>query len=223
MTFANQIIDFFENLHSPKLNNDIGVINPYEQGEVKNLVRDFYLKYFNDNDKRVFIIGINPGRFGGGLTGISFTDPVALRDICGIENSLNDKRELSSKFIYTMIERLGGPQKFYKKFYLTALYPLAIVKNGKNYNYYDELQLFQALKNEMISSLDQQIKCGARKDVAVCLGKKNFTFVEEINKEFKFFDELKVLEHPRYIMQYKLKQLTEYISEYASVLQACIE
>ena len=100
MTFATSILNFFDKLNAPAFSNGIEIINPYPDKEVKAVVRSFYNKYFNDNNPRVFIIGINPGRFGGGITGISFTDPVALKEFCGIENNLGDKKELSSRFIF---------------------------------------------------------------------------------------------------------------------------
>ncbi|MFI5224347.1 MAG: DUF4918 domain-containing protein, partial [Nitrospirales bacterium] len=67
----------------------------------------------------MLILGINPGRLGAGLTGIPFTDPLKLQNICGIENTLPKKAELSADFIYTMISAFGGPEAFYKKFYFS--------------------------------------------------------------------------------------------------------
>ena len=109
-TFAEKAIKYFTNLKSPiNLPPKIYIANPYESKEVKRVVKKFFIKYFNDNNKRIFIFGINPGRFGGGLTGISFTDPVALKDECGIENNLGKHKELSSRFIYKFINEFGGP------------------------------------------------------------------------------------------------------------------
>ena len=50
--------------------------------------------------QRHLLLGINPGRFGGGVTGIPFTDPIRLQNVCGIENNFEKKQELSSVFIY---------------------------------------------------------------------------------------------------------------------------
>jgi len=103
------------------------------------------------------------------LTGISFTDPVALREECGIENNLGDRQELSSKFIYRMIKEYGGVKKFYSKIFITAMYPLAIIKDGKNYNYYDSLKLYESLKTQINSAIKEQIKFGTDRRFAVCL------------------------------------------------------
>ena len=218
-TFAYKAIKYFLKLNShPDLPEKINSINPYLNPEVQSATKQFFNKYFNDSKKRVYVFGINPGRLGGGLTGISFTDPVALREECGIKNNLGNKRELSSKFIYLLINELGGAQKFFSKFYLTAMYPLAILRNGKNYNYYDNASLYKILKPHITYSVKEQLAFGARKDIAISLGKKNATFLAEINTEYNLFGKVRVLDHPRFIMQYKLKQLREYLTEYLSVM-----
>jgi hypothetical protein len=215
MFFFEKSIKYFSNLKTPDLKiPGIETINPYETDEVKEIVKKFYSKFYNDEKERLFIIGINPGRFGGGLTGIAFTDPVVLREQCGIENTFGDRKELSSKFIYAVIKRFGGVEKFFSKVFLTALYPFAIIKNKKNYNYYDEKLLSDLLRKEMVQNIRKQIKFGGRRDYAILLGKKNADYFSTINDEHKFFNKIVVLEHPRYIMQYKLKQIDGYIKKY---------
>lgn len=217
--FSKKAIDFYLNLSKPSnLPKGIEVINPYESPAVKNIVKKFFNKFYSDNEKRRFIFGINPGRFGAGTTGIGFTDPMALREFCGIENDLGTKRELSSQFIYEMINAYGNIKDFCYKFFITALYPLAIIKDGKNYNYYDEKIIYQVLKNQMKELIKQQIEFGAERETAVCLGKRNLIFLNEINKEEKFFNKILLLEHPRYIMQYKRKKLNEYLDKYHLIL-----
>ena len=218
-TFAEKATRYFSSLKLPKrLPQEISILNPYSKKEVNNAVQQFFKKYFDDNENRVFLFGINPGRYGGGLTGISFTDPVTLRKECGIENDLGDRQELSSKFIYRMIKEYGGVNKFYSNIFITALYPLAIIKDGKNYNYYDSLKLYESLKTQIASAIKEQIKFGADRRFAVCLGKKNAKYFNEINKEHNFFRELRVLDHPRYIMQYRLKEVNNYVADYIKAL-----
>ncbi len=220
-TFANKATRYFLSLKtSENLSLNIQILNPYKKKEVKRIVTVFFKKYFDDSKNRTFVFGINPGRFGGGLTGISFTDPVALRQQCNIENNLGVRKELSSKFIYNMIDKYGGVNKFYSEFFISAIYPLTIIKNGKNYNYYDEKSLYRSLKSYLISAIEKQTNFGANKKFAVCLGKKNAVYLNEINNEYNFFDEIRVLDHPRYIMQYKLRQLDKYLYEYLSVLKS---
>ena len=113
------------------------------------------------------MLGINPGRLGGGLTGISFTDPVALRTFCGIENEFGLKRELSSEFIYHVIEAYGGPEKFYHDFFISAICPLGFMKGTVNCNYYDDKKLQEAVTPFIRKTFQQQIAIGARKNVLI--------------------------------------------------------
>jgi len=220
MTFSEKAIKYYSNIKVPgNLPDNIKIINPYSNPDVLKCVKNFYEKFFNDNNKRIFIWGINPGRFGGGLTGISFTDPIALKEYCGIDNDFGSKKELSSKFIYDMINSYGGTGEFFNSCCLTALYPLAIVKGNTNYNYYDEPALYGLLRGEIVSSIKAQIDFGADRSFAVCLGKKNYKYFKEVNDKNNFFEKIAILEHPRYIMQYKLKKKDEYINKYISCIK----
>ncbi len=42
-------------------------------------------KYYHDFNQRKFMIGINPGRHGAGVTGVPFTDTKRLESVCGIK------------------------------------------------------------------------------------------------------------------------------------------
>lgn len=219
-TFAQRAIRYFLNLsHPDSLPKNILTMNPYEADDVKDLVTKFYKKFFNDNNQRILALGINPGRFGGGITGVSFTDPLALEKFCGIENSFQKKREISSEFIYKFIVRYGGAKEFYSKFFISALFPLALIKDGLNYNYYDENKLYKLLKPTIVENVKTHIEFGARRDYVICLGRKNYNFLNEINEEIKLFDKIVVLDHPRYIMQYKRKQLEIYLNEYLNAFR----
>jgi hypothetical protein len=219
-TFADKAFQYFTHLKIPRnISSEFQIVNPYENAEVKRVLPLFYENFYNDSNERLFVFGINHGRFGGGLTGLSFTDPVALKEFCGIENSLGSRRELSSKFIYLDIERYGGVRKFFSKVFLTSLYPFTILTDGLNCNYYDDKELYKALKQSIVSSVEEQIKIGARGDVVVCLGRRNGKYLEEINKEYKFFEKIFVLDHPRWVMQYRLKSIEKYIEEYLKVLK----
>jgi hypothetical protein len=186
------------------------------------VIKNFYQKFYNDEHTRVYILGINPGRFGGGLTGISFTDPVALKKDCDIDNPFGNREELSSKFVYQVINRFGGVKKFFKAFYLSAIYPLALINDGKNYNYYDNKKLFTFLRPHLQESLKKQIKFGADQRIVICLGKKNAEYLKILNDELKLFGKIEVLDHPRFIMQYRQKRLNDYISQYLNVLENSI-
>ena len=84
-TVADNIIQFISQLYFPvKLPHKIEVMNPFIDNETMNICKKFYKKYYDDHNSRTLIIGINPGRFGGGITGIPFTDPIRLQGECCI-------------------------------------------------------------------------------------------------------------------------------------------
>ena len=222
-TFSQKATDYFTNLKSPgALPNSVRVLNPYKSNAVKKIIGDFYNRFFNDTNERVFILGINPGRFGGGITGIAFTDPIALEEYCGIKNDFIKRPELSSRFVYSFINEFGGTKKFYSGFFISALFPLALTKSGKNYNYYDTNEVYEYLKPYLLSSLRRQQSLGAKKNSVICLGKKNHKYLSLLNKELGCFNNIVALEHPRFIMQYQLNKKDYYIKKYVDVLNSCL-
>ena len=194
-------------------------MNPYTDPRVRGWLRASLDRNFSDNEERVLVFGINPGRFGAGITGVTFTDPVALADKCGIENNLPRKREISSIFIHQVIERCGGMRDFYGRFFLTAVSPLGFTRHGKNLNYYDEPALARAVTPFIIDTIEQQIALGGRRDRAIVLGKdKNMAFMQALNERHGFFQRIDSLEHPRWVMQYRRRQLTTYLAKYEETL-----
>jgi hypothetical protein len=222
-TFASKAIKYFSKLKTPaKLPSGVQILNPYKKTKVKLAVEEFYKKFYNDERKRIYILGINPGRFGGGLTGISFTDPVALKKYCGIDNPFGNREELSSKFIYQAITRYSGVNKFFSDFFLSAIYPLALIKDEKNYNYYDDKKLFSFLKPYLLVSLKKQIEFGANRHVVICLGKKNGEYLKILNGELNLFNQIEILDHPRYIMQYRKKKMDGYLEQYIATFKKAL-
>lgn len=219
-TFADHIIEFNKRLCLGfELPEGIEVMNPFLNPEVEKLSTAFFTKFYSDQNKRHLIFGINPGRFGAGITGVSFTDPLNLEKYCGIKNDYQKKFELSSTFIYSMIEAFGGVEKFYGNFLLTALSPLGFTANGKNLNYYDHKALLKLVVPDVISWIRQQIDFGTHTEVCFCLGEgTNYKFFKKLNDEHQFFENIVPLPHPRYIMQYKRKYLSENIKSYVNEL-----
>ena len=215
MTFADRVLKFYDGLHvDEKLPDNIDVLNPYGSAVVKNGYNEFYQKYYNDSEGRVLILGINPGRFGAGITGIPFTDPVVLENECGIKNDFDKRTEISSEFIYKLINATGSISGFYKRFYIGSISPLGFVKNGKNFNYYDSKDLMNVLKPFIVSNLIKQIGLGINSRKCFCLGQgKNYEYLKFLNMELELFDEIIPLPHPRWVMQYRRKQLDDIISD----------
>jgi hypothetical protein len=223
MTFADRVIHFNEQLTytGNPLPPGIRILNPFkEHPQTMHIVDAFYHKYYNDNNQRHIILGINPGRFGGGLTGIPFTDPKRLMAECHIPYEGKLSHEPSSVFVYEVINAFGGAEAFYNKIYINSPCPLGFTSiddkgREKNYNYYDSKELTKAVYEFMIENIRKQIALGVNTDKCFCFGTgKNETFLKKLNDEYRFFGEIIALEHPRFIMQYKTKSKQFYIDKY---------
>lgn len=226
-SFGDNVIHFNRGLqYTGKLPQGFNVMNPYlDNPETMDVMTAFYHKYYNDNNKRKFIIGINPSRHGAGVTGVPFTDTKRLEGVCGIKMHSAYTHEVSSVFLYDMIEAFGGASSFYQRFYINSPFPLAIVRRTEkgdwlNANYYDDKRLFEAVKSFMIESMKKHISLGLDTSKVYILGKKNADFIHKLNKEAKLFDQAVVLEHPRFIQQYKSRDKQHYIDKYLIALGA---
>ena len=227
-TFADKIISFNKKIvFEGSLPNNISIMNPFKENEeALEISSKFYKKFYDDFEKRFLILGINPGRFGAGVTGVPFTDTKRLMDECGLQFSGKSTHEPSATFIYEMINAFGGTQKFYSQFYIHSICPLGFTitnEKGKevNYNYYDSKELTDCVYDFIIENIKKQISFGISTDICFCFGTgKNERFLKKINEEFNFFKKIVALEHPRYIMQYKSKSKQDYIDKY---LQAFAE
>lgn len=224
-TFAGQVVAFNRNLkYDGNLPDDFQVLNPYlDNPETIVVMEKFYQKYYNDSNQRKFLIGINPSRHGAGVTGVPFTDTKRLESVCGIKMQSAYTHEISSVFMYDMIEQYGGADEFYKDIYINSPFPLAIVRKSKgswiNANYYDDKKLFNDVKDFMIDCLKKHISLNLDTSEVFILGKKNANFISKLNQEANLFNKMTVLEHPRYIQQYKSKEKELYIDKYILALK----
>lgn len=228
-TFAENVLQFNDNLAkiSLELPEGFKIINPFNgdsRKKVKDITTLFYQKYYNDRNKRRIILGSSPARRGTAVTGVPFEDATHLQKQTGI---LIDKfyiNKSSSGFLYDVIEKYGGCEKFYANFYMNFVCPLGIVKtnskgNEVNCNYYDSKKLQQVLNSLIISSMRAQIDLGIDTSVCYCIGSgENYTYLSKINETYGFFDNIIPLEHPRFIMQYNSKNKDIFLKKYLNAL-----
>ena len=221
-TLAERIIAFNRTLDfKGELPLGINIMNPFKgNGDILAVSSIFYRKYYIDNNPRHLILGINPGRFGAGVTGIPFTDTKRLTNECGLSYSGKETHEPSSVFVYEVIEAYGGVEKFYNDFYINSISPLGFTisdekGNEKNYNYYDSKELTKKMFSFMVDNIYKQIALGMKTDVCFCFGTgKNEKFLQLLNDKYGLFKSIVALEHPRFVMQYKAKSKPAYIEKY---------
>ena len=226
LSIGQRIIAFNKGLqYTGSLPEGFAVLNPYlDNPETIEVMTAFYNRFYHDEAPRKFIIGINPSRHGAGITGVPFTDTKHLESDCGIRMHSARTHEVSSVFVYDMIAQYGGVEAFYKDYYINSPFPLAIVRrnaqgNWLNANYYDDSELFTLTREYMIETLKKHIALGLDTQEVYVLGKKNATFLEKLNKEASLFEKMVVLEHPRYIEQYKSKEKQLYIDKFITLLK----
>lgn len=227
MKFSEKVIMFNRALEfTGLLPPGIRILNPFiESPEAMDKSSRFYRLFYNDNQKRRIILGINPGRHGAGITGVPFTDTIRMESHCNINIEGFRSYELSSVFVYDMIDAFGGPEKFYSLYYINSVCPLGFVKTNDpgrevNYNYYDSPELYDSVRSFIVESIRQQLDFGINREVAFCLGTgKNYKYLNILNRQFGFFKKLICLEHPRYIMQYKAKSKQYYVNKFCKYLK----
>lgn len=220
MTWAEHILEYHFGLRTEiSLPGNVEWLFPYNHEETRRCMTSFYSRFYDDSRPRIILLGINPGRFGAGVTGVPFTDPVLLESVCQIENDFPKRRELSSAFVYDFIQALGGVKAFFSKYYITSISPLGFIKDGKNYNYYDSVDLQNAVMPMILDNIKKQIEFGASQNVAFSMGKgKNFKFLKHLNDKHGLFERVVPLPHPRWVMQYRLKSKELFVDEYVRAL-----
>ncbi len=231
MTFAEKVIAFHKNLKFPdevNLPKNISVMNPFNTTdkssiETLRISNEFYKKFYSDNAPRHLILGINPGKSGAGITGIPFTSPVSLKEVCGIACSDNGI-EVSGRFLYEVIKKYGGVASFYSKYLISNVCPLGFLKRTDtnrevNRNYYDYIDLMVSTTPFIVKTLKQQIDLGIHTDKVYCLGNgENYKYLGNLNEEHGLFGEVIPLPHPRYVAQYKKREEEIYINTYLDIL-----
>lgn len=229
--FSEKVIDFDKELGKVTLEipKSYKIINPYRgrnKKQVFQLVKLFYGKYFNDNNKRRLILGSSPARRGSAITGVPFEDAQNLQKETGISIENFHVSNASSTFLNRVIDKYGGRTKFYSDFYLNFVCPLGISKinskgNSVNCNYYENKQVENKLLTFIISALKVQVEFGIDTSVCYCIGSgENFQELNKINKELKLFKEITPLEHPRFITQYHPRDEEEYLDKYLRALKS---
>ncbi|EAE1300592.1 SMUG2 DNA glycosylase family protein [Listeria monocytogenes] len=227
--FAQRVLNFNEKLSNKSFELPTGfkVINPYsgEQKEIiRSVTRAFYHTYYNDSKPRRIILGSSPARRGSAVTGVPFEDAKHLQNETGIFIDDFYINKASSGFLYDVMNEYGGCAKFYSDFYMNFVCPLGITRvnargNEVNCNYYENKQLQQVLKSFIVESINDQLDFGIDTSKCYCIGSgENYVFLSEINEEYRFFDTIVPLEHPRFIMQYNSKDKDKYLEKYLNAL-----
>lgn len=228
-TFAENVLGFNECLANVQIDLPTGfkLINPFNgenREQIKKITTAFYTKFYNDDNKRYLILGSSPARRGSAVVGVPFEDASHLQQETGTMIDGFHINKSSSNFLYEIIDKCGGCDKFYRKFYMNFVCPLGITKETSpghtiNCNYYEYKNLKQALYKFIVNSIQQQLKFNIDTTICYCIGSgENYKFLMELNNEYHFFKTIIPLEHPRFIMQYNSKNKEAFVKKYLKAL-----
>ncbi len=228
-SIGDRMLALLEGLHADDLDlpEDVIALDPMHGAnarEVRRIVRTFHDRFYADNAPRHLLLGINPGRLGAGTTGLAFTDTKRCESDLGIPVKGVRTHEPSSDMFYRFIRDAGGPERVYGRIYVSSLLPLGLARKGDNgtllnLNYYDRKDVQEKVSPFITGWLHRLVEQGALTDKVFCLGKgKNAAFLQQWNREHHLFGRVVPLEHPRYIMQYKARELDSYVLKYREAL-----
>jgi len=192
--------------------------------EVERIVRTFHERFYRDDRTRLLALGINPGRLGAGSTGLPFTDTKRCESELAIAVDGFRTHEPSSDFFYRVVRAAGGSRSFFSRVYVHAVCPLGFTRRrgaqSVNLNYYDDPALQRAVTPWIVRWLRTLAGTGMRTDVALCLGLgKNKDFLEKLNAEHGFFGRIVPLPHPRWVIQYRSREIDAHVRAYLRALE----
>jgi single-strand selective monofunctional uracil DNA glycosylase len=107
-----------------------------------------YLEKFADGPKRVVFLGMNPGPYGMGQTGVPFGEVAAVRDWMGLRGTVTkpagehpakpvegldcQRSEVSGARLWGMFaQKFGSPENFFHEHYVHNYCPLLFLENTK--------------------------------------------------------------------------------------------
>jgi hypothetical protein len=215
--FGDRVLAFYDSLERFRwATPEVALLSPVADEQRRLALAEFCAKFYNDEADRVFWMGINPSRVRRTSTGVPYTDGFALEECCGIANAFEKRRELTADFFYQFVERYGGAEAFYARHFAGAAYPLSILKKDKYSNYYDR-DLPEEIKAAVADMLLRQSRIGSRGVLVVIGSGENAKFLRRLNEELRIFAHVLVVEHPRYILQYKSANLEDYLVKFCDV------
>lgn len=218
MTIAAKVLGFYQGFEQPAgLPDNVSLENPYDNAQRHASIDAFYNKYFNDMNPRIHILGINPSRLTTTATGVNYTDGFALQEYCDLPNDFSKTRELTADFFYRVVLAMGGTDDFYSTIFPWAMMPVTVTKKGNYANYYsnDIVEDMKSLVVENIKWTSELPRTG--RVVILGTGENQKVFNSLPGSPFGYND-VRVLPHPRWIMQYNRDKVDKFVADYVDAL-----
>lgn len=218
MSIRQKVIEFYQNFAPPaELPADVELINPYDGADRRAAIEAFYAKFFDDGDVRVHILGINPSRMHPTATGVNYTDGYALNEYCGIENSFAQNRELTSDFFYRVVQAMGGATPFFGRVFPWAMMPVTVTKKGNYANYYGN-DVVEDLKGLVEDNVRWTSRLPSTGRLVILGSGENQKFFDNMQGSPFGYNDVRVVPHPRWVLQYNRSKVDQYIEQYVDAL-----
>ena len=146
------------------------VYNPLEYAKRSH---EIYLGRFGEGSKEVVMVGMNPGPFGMGQTGVPFGDVGFVRDWMGIEAPVDhparehpkrpvqgfacERSEVSGSRLWGWAKtRFGNPEQFFARFFVINYCPLLFIESSGRNRTPDKLPASE--RAGLLSACDQALR-----------------------------------------------------------------
>ena len=157
------------------------------------------------------ILGLNPGRFGAGQTGIPFIDFRSLSVLLPDAELPKLDSEPSATFFFRVVQQIGA-EKFYREFFVSNVSALGYLRNGKNANYTDLPQVAQ----QIVARNFAEEMAALRPKRIIALGREAEASAQELYPDGSV--RISHLPHPSWIMTYRLREAQSWVRRYAQML-----
>lgn len=173
-------------------------------------INAFWHKFYGDTIPRVMICGINPGRYGAGMTGIPFIDFMSLSQLVpGVDRMDSEK---SASFFY-QVARGFGVESFFRTFYVSNFSSVGYLRDGKNLNYYD-------LPHPALKIVERNFI----KEIEIVQPTHIISLSKEVHQSVRSLLPASVdcslrLPHPSWVVTYRAGEINQWGSRYREVLE----
>jgi len=173
----------------------------------RQVMDDFWRRFYPEELPRHVICGLNPGRFGAGLTGVPFTDFQTLsRWMPSVERQ---DTEPSAQFFAQVVAAVGV-EAFFRRFYVTNVSAVGYVKDGRNLNYHDlPAGALEVVERRFVEEMEI-----VRPQQIIALGRQ----VERSIKRLMPNVVVSYLPHPAWVSTYRKAAQHDWIERYLRVL-----
>jgi Uracil DNA glycosylase superfamily len=218
-TFADRVLAFYERFGGwADSEGRLVATSPWESAKRRQALTTFCRSFYGDNEDRTFCLGINPGRFASSSTGVPYTDGYALAEVCGIPNEFSKTRELTAGFFNDVVVAFGGAHEFYQRIYAGAVFPFELLFEKGYINYYDPVA-WEKVQQKIETYIQEMAAFGSNGRVVILGSGENADKFSALNGRLGLFQNVSVLEHPRYIAQYKPSERDKFVEKYVRVLR----